>query len=124
MVSFNHEGNILKLINKKLLDDGSVLKKIEVFSHSGAEYEFLKNDLKIIDFSARLNLFKDPKDWLSMKPNPVRYLEIYTDEEGSSHSFGELNEDNELHGRGIEIYDNGVIFIAYYEDGAMTGNYI
>ena len=39
--------------------------------------------------------------------------------------FGELNENNKLHGRGIYIHDDGEIWIGYYENGGYsTGNYI
>ncbi len=40
--------------------------------------------------------------------------------------FGEVDENNRLHGRGIRIYNNaGNIYIGYYERGHLsTGNYI
>ncbi len=44
MVSANKDSKILKLTNKKFLSDGSVLKKIELFSSLGVEYEFFKDD--------------------------------------------------------------------------------
>ncbi len=39
--------------------------------------------------------------------------------------FGEVNENNYLHGRGIEIENDVFIEIGYYENGRLsTGNYI
>ncbi len=39
--------------------------------------------------------------------------------------FGEFNQDNDLHGRGIQIWNDGEIWIGYYEKGGLsTGNYI
>jgi hypothetical protein len=39
--------------------------------------------------------------------------------------FGEVNEDNSLHGRGINISFIGTITIGYFENGdRSTGNYI
>ncbi len=40
-------------------------------------------------------------------------------------SFGEVNENNEPQGRGISMYeDNDDIWIGYFEDDDVTGNYI
>jgi hypothetical protein len=66
IVSVNKDAKILKLTCKKLQIDGSVLEKIEIFSDSGAEYNFLKNGQKIADIIVRLNPFKDSQNWLSM----------------------------------------------------------
>ena len=39
--------------------------------------------------------------------------------------IGELNERNNLHGRGIEIYKSGNFYIRYFKNGCQTiGNYI
>ena len=39
--------------------------------------------------------------------------------------IGEFNEDNKLHGRGMNNYYNGIIGIGYYKDGeCATGNYL
>ncbi len=65
-VSVNKDATILKLTCKKLQIDGSVLEKIEIFSNSGAELNFLKNGQKIADIIVRLNLCKDSQNWLSM----------------------------------------------------------
>jgi hypothetical protein len=113
IVSANKEAKILKLIFKKLQIDGNVLEKIEIFSHSGAQCDFLKNGQKIADIIARLNLFKDPQNWLSIQPNPLSYsiLDMYL------LKLGELSEFNRLHGRGIEIENDGVIWIGYFEKG-------
>ncbi len=46
-------------------------------------------------------------------------------DEGYALSFGELNENNKLHGRGIEICSNDAICIGYQEnDKWITGHYI
>ncbi len=67
----------------------------------------------------RLNQSKDAQNWLSMQPNPLRYCDKLRI------GFGEVNEDNRLQGRGIEIYTNGLIYIGYWQNGSLsTGNYI
>ncbi len=39
--------------------------------------------------------------------------------------YGELNANSEAHGRGISIYNDGRIWIGYFEDGWLsTGNFI
>ncbi len=39
--------------------------------------------------------------------------------------FGELNENNQAHGRGITIDKDGEIYIAYFKNGKVsTGHYI
>ncbi len=93
-MSVNKKAKILKLTNKKFLINGSILDKIEVFSDSGAQYDFIKDGQNMAEINARLNLCKDPKNWLSMQPNPMRY-DLYEER------FGEVSENNELHGRGI-----------------------
>jgi hypothetical protein len=50
----------LELTNYKLLDDGSVLKKIERFSEQGVEKYFFKDGQRIAKIIARLNQLKDP----------------------------------------------------------------
>jgi hypothetical protein len=54
-----------------------------------------------------------------MQPNPLRWYSGYTGD-----GFGEFNENNVLHGRGIEINKYGDINIGYYENGESTGKYI
>ncbi len=119
-MSVNEDAKILKLTCKKLQIDGSVFSKIEIFSNSGAEYNFLQNGQKIADIIARLNLCKDSQNWLSMQPNPLRY---YSDS-GLTKNFGEHKEDNEENGRGIRIFNNGDICIGYFENGRLIGNLI
>jgi hypothetical protein len=70
-VSVNKDANILKLTCKKMQIDGSVFEKVEVFSNSGAEYDFLKNGQKMVNIIARLNLCKDSTNWLSMQAYPL-----------------------------------------------------
>jgi hypothetical protein len=49
----------------------------------------------------------------------------YLVEDDEFTGVGELNQYNELHGRGIEIYDCGTITIGFFENGKLsTGNYI
>ncbi len=67
----------------------------------------------------RLNQSKDAQNWLSMQPNPLRYSGW------SEGDFGEVNKGNNLHGRCIQILNDGWILIGYFEDGLdSTGNYI
>ncbi len=94
-MSVNKSARILRLTNKKFRIDGSILDKIEVFSPSGAQYDFIKDGQNMAEINARLNLCKDPKYWLSMQPNPLRYSDRL------GYGFGEVSENNELHGRGI-----------------------
>ncbi len=94
-MSVNIKEKILKLINQKCIADGSILRKIEEFSLQGVERYFTKDGQKIAGIIARLNLFKNNRNWLSMKPNP-QPLNPYRTE------FGEV--DNRLHYKGIEFY--------------------
>ncbi len=66
----------------------------------------------------RLNQSKLAQNWLSMQPNSIDFCD------GSGWGFGEVNEDNKLHGRGIEMW-NGDIRIGYWQNGDLsTGHYI
>ncbi len=57
-----------------------------------------------------------------MQPNPLRY---YNKEGEEGADFGEVNENNMLHGRGIRLSNDGFIKIGYFEDGRLsTGHYI
>ncbi len=56
-----------------------------------------------------------------MRPD-VQY--VVFDGDGSS-KFGEINDDNELYGRGILIWSSGDIHIGYFENSRhSTGHYI
>ncbi len=79
-MSVNKDAEIMKLIYWKLQIDGSVLQKIEVFSHSGVAFAFLKNGHKVAEIIGRLNFFKDDQNWSSMLPNPLNFLYYYEDE--------------------------------------------
>ncbi len=59
-MSVNSVAKQLELTNYKLLDDGSVLKKIERFSEQGVEKYFFKDGQRIAKIIARLNQLKDP----------------------------------------------------------------
>ncbi len=104
-VSVNQRSKILKLTNQKFLSDGSVLKKIERFSKQGVERDLTIDGQKIAATVPRLNK-SNARNWLSMQPDALRY-EKYS-------SFGEINEDNYLHGRGIYIYLDGSIRIGFW----------
>ncbi len=122
MVSVHSAGKVLKLTNKKYcLSDESVLKKIERFLRQGVERDFFINGKRIAKITPRLTGLKDAQKWLSMQPNPLRWhgYEMF------SHLFGEVNENNRMNGRGIDIYNDDRISIGYFEDGSKsTGNYI
>ncbi len=102
------------------------MEKIEELSFSSssgwkAEYNFLKNGQNITNVIARLNLFKDPNDWLSMQLNPQRCYFYY----GDGGKIGEQKKVDTLHGRVILMHKNGSIFIGYFENGKLsTGKYI
>ncbi len=126
MVSFNWFQKVLKLTNKKVLSDESVLKKIERFSNQGVERDFFVDGKKIAKIIPRLTGIKDAQNWLSMQPNPLRW---FKDCRGDVLvSFGEINKKNRLHGRGIEIKDDGddgeFITIGHFKNGLCTGHYI
>ncbi len=97
MMSVNRNEKVLKLTNKKCPSDESVLKKIERFSKQGVERDFFVDGKKIAKITPRLTGVKDAQNWLSMQPNPVRWRVEH------SSVFGEVNENNRLHGRGIQI---------------------
>ncbi len=74
-------------------------------------HDFLKDGHNMADIVARLNLCKDPKNWLSMQPDSLK------DSGQSGLGFEEVNGKNRLNGRGIRIYDDGAIYIGYFENG-------
>ncbi len=121
MVSVNTAEKVLILTNQKCLSDESVLKKIERFSEQGVERDFFVDGKKIAKITPRLTIVYDAQNWLSMQPNPLRWNCADVNKQG----FGEVNENNILHGRGIRIWNDGTIFIGYGEDGRLcTGNEI
>ena len=58
-VSVNKFAKLLKLSNRKFLEDGSVLEKIEQFSEQGAERKVLKDGQGIAKIIGRLNQASD-----------------------------------------------------------------
>jgi hypothetical protein len=72
-VSVNNFAKLLELTNRKYLEDGSVLVKIERFSEQGVERDFFVDGKKIAKITARLTAVKDAQNWLSMQPNPLRW---------------------------------------------------
>ncbi len=118
-VSVNRVAKILKLTNQKCQADGSVLKKIERFSKQGVERYFCKDDEKIAKVISRLNQDDNAESWLSMRPSAKFF---FHDKYGTD--YGELDEHNNLHGRGIFIFNDGRILIGFVDNGEWTGNYI
>ncbi len=56
-----------------------------------------------------------------MRPDPTKYSENTYDYT----YFGQFNESNRLHGKGILIWNRGDILIGYWKNGDLsTGNYI
>ena len=54
-----------------------------------------------------------------MQPDPLRFTDLDCEQ------FGELDKYNELHDRGIRLYQDGGIYITYFGNGKLsTGNYI
>jgi hypothetical protein len=58
-----------------------------------------------------------------MRPNANFYKEGYSDIGDHWTHFGELNENNKAHGRGIRFYKYGGITIGYGEDGRWSTDY-
>ncbi len=109
MVSANTYDKRLKIINQKCLADGRVLYKIEQFSNKGVVKYFEIDGQEVVE--PRLNLIKNTQNWSSMQPNPLRW---YSNHDGSA--FGEINEHNRLHGRGISLNIGGICF-GYFKNG-------
>ncbi len=109
-VSVNRAGQLLKLTNQKCLADGSVLKKVELFTQFRVLGRLLKGDQitaeLVAELTPRLNGWEhDAENWLSMRPEKKKYFKV--DQYGTV--FGEFNEQNELEGRGIRFTNDGLI---------------
>ncbi len=72
----------------------------------------MKDRQKIGTIIPRLNRENDAQNWLSMQPNPLRWYSYEDGREG----FGEVNENNKLLGRGIEIWNDYDITIGYFDE--------
>ena len=76
----------------------------------------------------RLNRENDPYNWLSMRPSSKLFRKIektFEMEKFKWTHFGELNEENKLHGRGFKVNQFGTIHIGCFENSLLsTGNYI
>ena len=59
-----------------------------------------------------------------MRPSASFYKEVPLEDGTHCPYFGESNEDNIPHGRGIEIWNDGLIEIGYWKNGFHTGNCI
>ena len=108
-VSVNKLTKEMLLVNTKFQSDGSKLQKIESFSRTGVNSGFFLDGVRVGDISERLNLTHDDQDWLLLRPSGKNYNDGWY--------FGEFNENNERHGRGICIYPDGGISIGYWDDG-------
>ena len=109
----------MRLVNTKFQSDGTKLQKIESFSPTGVNSGFYLDGVRVGDISERLNLTHDDQDWLSLRPSGVKYTEEWGE------YFGEFNENNEPHGRGIYIFSDGDIYIQYWNNGrSAPGNYL
>ena len=81
------------LVNTKLKSDGTKLQKVESFSSAGLSTGFYMDGVRVGDITERLNLTNSDQDWLSLRPSGARYFK--------DNHFGEFNEKNIPHGRGI-----------------------
>jgi hypothetical protein len=116
-VSVNKQTKEMRLVNTKFQSDGSKLQKIESFTPAGVTSGLYQDGVRVGDITERLNLTHDNQDWLSLRPSDAKYYY-----EGI---FGEFNEKNKLHGRGIRIDSYGDIFIGYFNKGwRAPGNFI
>ncbi len=121
-MSASKGGNVLKLVNEKQTSDGTVLQKVERYSDQGVELSFIRDGERVASVIKRLNILTDQQNWLSLKPvSAGRFSHLDVD----TKTFGELNQHNKLHGRGIKIWPDGDIIIQYWNNGATApGNYI
>ena len=80
--------------------------------------KFYKDGEEVGDITERLNLTSSDQDWLSLRPSSAtRYFK--------DNYFGELNEKNIPHGRGIYIFSSGRVYIGYFNNGDdAPGNFI
>ena len=99
----------MRLVNTKFQSDGSKLEKIESFTSEGVNSGLYLDGVRVGDINKRLNLTHYNKDWLSLRPSGARYF--------IDNYFGELNEKNIPHGRGIYIFPSGRIRIQYFNNG-------
>jgi hypothetical protein len=67
-VSANKRTGELKLVNKRIMEDGSTVQKIESFTFEEVQNGFFINGVKMADVIKRLNFGLDESDWLSMRP--------------------------------------------------------
>ncbi len=74
-VSINKGERLFKLTNQKCFADGSFIENIELFSEQGMERFILKGGQKIVEIIPRLTVVKDAQNWLSMRPNPLRWYD-------------------------------------------------
>ena len=77
------------------------MEKIETFTPAGVESGYYINGERVGDINERLNFERGKQAWLSLRPKEGRYFKEISERE---YYFGELNDDNLPHGRGIHIY--------------------
>ena len=66
----------------------------------------MRDRKRVASVIKRLDIPRDRQDWLSLAPlsdDRFAHFSKY------SKDFGEINQDNNLHGKGIRIYSNGDI---------------
>ena len=94
-VSVNKKTKEMLLVNTKVQSDGSKLQKIESFTPKGVSSGLYQDGVRVGDINKRFNLTHDNQDWLSLRPSGAQYF--------NCSYFGELNEKNMAHGRGLYI---------------------
>ena len=90
---------------------------MESYSDQGVERSFLIDGLRVASVIKRLDILTDQQNWLSLKPvSDGRFAHVGV----STKKFGEMNQHNKLHGRGIYIDSSGNISIAFWNDGKFA----
>ena len=101
------------------MPSGTRLKKVDKATADGVESGFFKDDENQAPIIERLNLSQNQENWFSLKIES-NYLVM-----GAVRYFGERNEHNKPHGRGIGIYSTYFIRIGYFNNGGWApGNYL
>ncbi len=81
------------------------------------ELEDVLKKFDIVEKRAKISL----NNYLGKQPltSPLQ-----TETDSFSKYYGEVNEKGSAHGRGIDIWNHGLIRIGYFENGLSTGNHI
>ena len=105
MISVNKTEMVLNLVNSKVLSNGTVLHKMQTYSPQGWMGIVCENNIPRAAIASRFNF--RTSDWLSMQP----YTQNRYDVDGKE--FGEVNAENNLHGKVIFLPENGDIHIGF-----------